>query len=145
MMSSVVRPARQVSAIGERREDTPGRPRLYQGVEQKRFRIQEIKRDQHPAQSWLPSFSSLPLGEITVRGAGCENPFSTACLVKGALVDVNRVADRRTPRTMRVSQSSAGHSCGDNLSRGRAAWMAELIGETGCLSRCAYVYLSDQP
>jgi hypothetical protein len=28
--------------------------------------------------SWLPSFSFLPLGEITVREADCENPFSTA-------------------------------------------------------------------
>ena len=70
--------------------------------------------------------------------------FSTARLVKGALVDVKRVADGRTPRTVRVKQSAAGQSRADNLSRGQTALMAELIGKKGCLSRCAYVYLSDQ-
>jgi hypothetical protein len=30
-------------------------------------------------ENWLLSFSSPPAGEITVRGAGYEKPFSTPC------------------------------------------------------------------
>jgi hypothetical protein len=36
---------------------------------------------QPPAKNWLISLSSLPLGEITVRAAGCENPLFSSLLV----------------------------------------------------------------
>jgi hypothetical protein len=38
-------------------------------------------RFQHPAKRWLLSFSSPPLGEITEREAGCENPFFNTLLM----------------------------------------------------------------